>query len=99
LQSRIQYSTRFNSAHARIAQGPPNNRCWAVSFFSAAALVPDPQLEQVPNKFNLQTSQLIPQAPVGMASPNIYLEAFSRSQWLSFLHMNLNFKSQAPNNK
>jgi hypothetical protein len=44
----------------------PSNRCWAASFFSASGLVPGPQLEQVPSKFNLQTSQLIPQAPVGM---------------------------------
>ena len=31
--------------------------------------MPDPQLEQGPNTFNLQTSQLIPQAPVGISIP------------------------------
>jgi hypothetical protein len=50
-----------------MAQVPPINRCWAASFFAAWELVPGPQLEQVPSKFNLQTSQLIPQAPVGIA--------------------------------
>jgi hypothetical protein len=44
----------------------PSNRCWAASFFSASKLVPGPQLEQVPSKFSLHTSQLIPQAPVGI---------------------------------
>jgi hypothetical protein len=40
-----------------MAQVPPNNRSWAASFRSAWVLVPGPQLEQVPSKFNLQTSQ------------------------------------------
>jgi len=31
--------------------------------------LPDPQLEHVPSKFNLHTSQSIPQAPVGITSP------------------------------
>jgi hypothetical protein len=50
-----------------MAQVPPNKRIWAASFCAAWELVPGPQLEQVPSKFNLQTSQLIPQAPVGIA--------------------------------
>jgi len=47
-------------------QALPSNRCWAASFFSASRLVPGPQLEQVPSKFSLQTSQSIPQTPVGI---------------------------------
>jgi hypothetical protein len=53
-------------AQARMEQVLPNCRCWATSFFSASRLVPGPQLEQDPSKFSLQTSQLIPQAPVGI---------------------------------
>jgi hypothetical protein len=49
-----------------MAQVFPNSLCWAASFCAASGLWPDPQLEHVPNKFNLQTSQLIPQAPVGI---------------------------------
>jgi hypothetical protein len=44
----------------------PRILSWAASFFSASILVPGPQDEQVPRRFNLQTSQLIPQAPVGI---------------------------------
>jgi hypothetical protein len=88
----------FSWAHARIGQVLPNNRCWAISFFSASALVPDPQLEQVSNRFNLQTSQLIPQAPVGMASPRNNFEFVfypitlslsqlsSKTHWELFVH-------------
>jgi hypothetical protein len=65
----MQYSIWFTLVHAGIAQVLPNNRCWAASFFSASALMPEPQLEQFPNRFNLQTSQFIPQAPVGMVLP------------------------------
>jgi hypothetical protein len=48
----------------------PNILRCAASFCSASRLFPDPQLEHVPSRFNLQTSQLIPQAPVGMVSPH-----------------------------
>jgi hypothetical protein len=51
-----------------MAQVLPNNCCCAVSFCLASGLLPDPQLEHVPSRFNLHTSQLIPQAPVGMVS-------------------------------
>ena len=55
-----------------MAQVLPNNRCCAASFCSASGLLPDPQLEHVPSRFNLHTSQLIPQAPVGMVSSLFY---------------------------
>jgi hypothetical protein len=58
------------AAQAKIGQALPSNRCWAASFLPASRLVPGPQLEQVPSKFNLQTSQLIPHAPVDMKLPN-----------------------------
>jgi len=57
-------------AQSRIAQVPPSSRCWAASFAAAWTLFPGPQEEQVPNKFSLQTSQLMPQAPVGMVLPH-----------------------------
>jgi hypothetical protein len=56
-----------------MAQVLPNILCCTVSFCSASGLLPDPQLEHVPSKFNLHTSQLIPQAPVGMVSSHNYL--------------------------
>jgi hypothetical protein len=49
-----------------MAQVLPNNVCCAASFCSACGLLPDPQLEHVPSRFSLQTSQLMPQAPVGI---------------------------------
>jgi hypothetical protein len=52
-----------------MAQVLPNSFCWAASFFSACRLRPGPQLEHVPSRHNLQTSQSIPQAPVGIVSP------------------------------
>jgi hypothetical protein len=49
-----------------MAQVLANNFCCTASFRSASRLLPDPQLEHVPSRFNLQTSQLMPQAPVGI---------------------------------
>jgi hypothetical protein len=63
-----------------MAQVLPNNRCCAASFSSASGLLPDPQLEHVPSRFNLHTSQLIPQAPVGMVSSrNHFVVAYVKS--------------------
>jgi hypothetical protein len=45
---------------------PPRILCCTSSFSSASALFPGPQLEQMFSDLNLQTSQLIPHAPVGM---------------------------------
>lgn len=56
-------------AQARIGQGLPISRFWAADLRDPSALMPEPQVEQVPRKFSLQTSQLIPQAPVGIQSP------------------------------
>jgi hypothetical protein len=58
-------------AQARIRQGWPSSRFWADDLRDPSALMPEPQVEQAPLKFSLQTSQLIPQAPVGMFSPLI----------------------------
>jgi hypothetical protein len=69
----------------------PNNLRCAASFCSASGLLPDPQLEHVPSKFNLQTSQLIPQAPVGMVSSHNHLVVevvkFSVSVSCQVLHL------------
>ena len=75
----------------------PSNRCWAASFFSASGLVPGPQLEQVPSKFNLQTSQLIPQAPVGMVAPNLVPICFQLVPILIIVSEHI--KSQIPSTK
>ena len=56
-----------------MAHVPPNILRCAASFCSASRLLPDPQLEHVPSRFNLQTSQLIPQVPVGIVSPHTHL--------------------------
>jgi hypothetical protein len=45
---------------------PPNILFWASSFFLASRLLPEPQLEHTSINLNLQTSQLIPHAPVGI---------------------------------
>jgi hypothetical protein len=56
-----------------MAQLLPNIRCCAASFCAASGLLPDPQLEHVPSRFNLHTSQFMPQAPVGIVSSHKYL--------------------------
>jgi hypothetical protein len=61
----MQKAMLFILAQARIGQGLPSSLSWAASFFPPSKLIPDPQVAQTPVKFNLHTSQLIPQAPVG----------------------------------
>jgi hypothetical protein len=55
-----------------MAQVLPNILRCAASFCSASGLLPGPQLEHVPSRFNLQTSQLMPHAPVGILQASNY---------------------------
>jgi hypothetical protein len=59
-------------AQFRIGQGCPSSRIWAASFLADSELLPGPHVEQMPSILSLQTSQLIPQAPVGTVYPNLF---------------------------
>jgi hypothetical protein len=56
----------FSLAQASMGQGTPKIRFWASIFFKASGPVPGPQVEQIPSTFSRQTSQFIPQGPVGI---------------------------------
>jgi len=76
----------FKHAHPRIVQVLPKIRRWASSFLRASPLLPDPHVEQVPKSLNLHTSQLIPQAPVGIVIiPQGYERFLSETQRFPFL--------------
>ena len=52
-----------------MGHGEPRIFTWVAIFFSPSSLFPAPHVEQIPRRFSLQTSQFIPQAPVGMIDP------------------------------
>ena len=65
-------------AQASTGHAEPSNFSWTASFPAASTLLPGPQLEHRPSRFNLQTSQFIPHAPVVMA------QAFQGQARISF---------------
>lgn len=52
-----------------MGHGEPRTLTCVTIFFSPSSLVPAPHVEQNLRRFSLQTSQFIPQAPVGMINP------------------------------
>lgn len=66
----MQYSRWFAFAQARMGQGWLKSFSCTFIFSAPSRLVPGPHVVHTPRELSLQTSQFIPQAPVGMGSPH-----------------------------